>query len=79
MLTTWTPRCAEQVIIASQMATKLLTNENKPAATFETGEKAILMPQLGGSSLPRPRLVIIPLNAARLMPSWVSSALLVCR
>ncbi|KAJ9127789.1 hypothetical protein QFC24_000072 [Naganishia onofrii] len=37
----------KQVIIASQMATKLLTNENKPAATFEAGDKAILMPQLG--------------------------------
>lgn len=36
-----------QVIIANQMATKLLTNDNKPAATFEAGEKAILMPQLG--------------------------------
>ncbi|KAJ9108727.1 hypothetical protein QFC21_000047 [Naganishia friedmannii] len=40
------------VIIASQMATKLLTNENKPAATFEAGDKAILMPQLGDLWVP---------------------------
>ncbi|KAJ9104764.1 hypothetical protein QFC19_003905 [Naganishia cerealis] len=45
-------RAHPSVIIANQMATKLLTNENKPAATFETGEKAILMPQLGDLWVP---------------------------
>ncbi|WWC89201.1 uncharacterized protein L201_004119 [Kwoniella dendrophila CBS 6074] len=39
-------RCA--VIICNQMATKLLTAENKPA-NFDTGDRAILMPQLGDS------------------------------
>lgn len=29
------------------MATKLLTADNKPAATFDSGDRAILMPQLG--------------------------------
>lgn len=36
-----------QVIASTQMATKLMTNDNKPA-TFETGDRAVLMPQLGG-------------------------------
>jgi len=35
-----------QVIITSQLATKLLTLENKPA-NFDTGDRAVLMPQLG--------------------------------
>ncbi|KAJ9112744.1 hypothetical protein QFC20_002069 [Naganishia adeliensis] len=35
------------VLIANQMATKLLTASNKPASTFDTGDRAILMPQLG--------------------------------
>ncbi|WWC62107.1 uncharacterized protein I303_104697 [Kwoniella dejecticola CBS 10117] len=39
-------RCA--VIVCNQMATKLLTAENKPA-NFDTGDRAILMPQLGDS------------------------------
>ncbi|WWC70118.1 uncharacterized protein I206_104065 [Kwoniella pini CBS 10737] len=39
-------KCA--VIICNQMATKLLTAENKPA-NFDTGDRAILMPQLGDS------------------------------
>ncbi|WRT66493.1 uncharacterized protein IL334_003452 [Kwoniella shivajii] len=39
-------RCA--VIVCNQLATKLLTAENKPA-NFETGDRAILMPQLGDS------------------------------
>ncbi|KAL1411421.1 hypothetical protein Q8F55_002377 [Vanrija albida] len=37
--------CA-QVLVTNQLATKLLTAANKPA-TFETGERAVLMPQLG--------------------------------
>nr|XP_019046461.1 hypothetical protein I302_05210 [Kwoniella bestiolae CBS 10118]OCF25391.1 hypothetical protein I302_05210 [Kwoniella bestiolae CBS 10118] len=37
-------RCA--VIVCNQMATKLMTAENKPA-NFDTGDRAILMPQLG--------------------------------
>lgn len=32
------------------MATKLMTNDNKPA-TFETGDRAVLMPQLGALPL----------------------------
>ncbi|KAI5454779.1 hypothetical protein NCC49_003663 [Naganishia albida] len=35
------------ILIANQMATKLLTADNKPAATFDSGDRAILMPQLG--------------------------------
>lgn len=34
------------MIITSQLATKLLTAENKPA-NFDTGDRAVLMPQLG--------------------------------
>jgi RAD51-like protein 2 len=34
------------VVITSQLATKLLTAENKPA-NFDTGDRAVLMPQLG--------------------------------
>ncbi|OCF60756.1 hypothetical protein L486_00396 [Kwoniella mangroviensis CBS 10435] len=34
------------VIVCNQMATKLMTAENKPA-NFDTGDRAILMPQLG--------------------------------
>jgi RAD51-like protein 2 len=30
----------------NQLATKLLTAENKPA-NFDTGDRAVLMPQLG--------------------------------
>ncbi|KAL7421892.1 hypothetical protein Q5752_003664 [Cryptotrichosporon argae] len=37
-------RCA--VVVTNQLATKLLTADNKPA-TFETTERAVLMPQLG--------------------------------
>ncbi|WVQ99572.1 hypothetical protein IAU59_006708 [Kwoniella sp. CBS 9459] len=37
-------RCA--VIVCNQLATKLLTFENKPA-NFDTGDRAVLMPQLG--------------------------------
>lgn len=35
-----------QVVVMNQLATKLLTAENKPA-NFETGDRAVLMPQLG--------------------------------
>lgn len=35
-----------QVIVTNQLATKLLTAENKPA-NFDTGDRAVLMPQLG--------------------------------
>lgn len=35
-----------QVVVMNQLATKLLNAENKPA-NFETGDRAILMPQLG--------------------------------
>ncbi|WVR06935.1 hypothetical protein IAU60_003971 [Kwoniella sp. DSM 27419] len=34
------------VVVCNQLATKLLTAENKPA-NFDTGDRAILMPQLG--------------------------------
>jgi RAD51-like protein 2 len=34
-------------MIANQMATKILNAENKPA-NFDTGDKAVMMPQLGG-------------------------------
>ena len=34
------------VMVANQMATKMLTAENKPA-NFDTGDKAVLMPQMG--------------------------------
>ncbi|WVF71295.1 hypothetical protein IAT40_006098 [Kwoniella sp. CBS 6097] len=37
-------RCA--VVVCNQLATKLLTFENKPA-NFDTGDRAVLMPQLG--------------------------------
>ncbi|KAK8864518.1 hypothetical protein IAR55_001768 [Kwoniella newhampshirensis] len=36
------------VIVCNQLATKLLTAENKPA-NFDTGDRAVLMPQLGDS------------------------------
>ncbi|KAK1924335.1 putative DNA repair protein Rad51 [Papiliotrema laurentii] len=36
------------VVVANQLATKLLTAENKPA-NFDTGDRAVLMPQLGDS------------------------------
>jgi RAD51-like protein 2 len=36
------------VMVANQMATKILNAENKPA-NFDTGDKAVMMPQLGGS------------------------------
>ncbi|WWD17173.1 hypothetical protein CI109_101611 [Kwoniella shandongensis] len=39
-------RCA--VVVCNQLATKLLTAENKPA-NFDTGDRAVLMPQLGDS------------------------------
>jgi len=41
-----------QVIVTSQLATKLLTLENKPA-NFDTGDRAVLMPQLGTSAFER--------------------------
>ncbi|ORX35778.1 P-loop containing nucleoside triphosphate hydrolase protein [Kockovaella imperatae] len=41
-------RCA--VIVTNQLATKLLTTDNKPA-NFDTGDRAILMPQLGDAWL----------------------------
>jgi RAD51-like protein 2 len=34
-------------MVANQMATKILNAENKPA-NFDTGDKAVMMPQLGG-------------------------------
>ena len=37
-----------QIIVTNQLATKLLTADNKPA-NFDTGDRAILMPQLGES------------------------------
>lgn len=37
-----------QVIVTTQMATKLLTAEGK-RVNFDTGDKAVLMPQLGQS------------------------------
>jgi len=36
------------VVMTNQLATKLLTADNKPA-NFETGDRAVLMPQLGDS------------------------------
>jgi RAD51-like protein 2 len=36
------------VIVVNQLATKLFTAENKQG-NFDTGDKAILMPQLGES------------------------------
>jgi RAD51-like protein 2 len=33
-------------MVANQMATKILNAENKPA-NFDTGDKAVMMPQLG--------------------------------
>ena len=35
-----------QVVVTTQMATKLLSAEGK-RVNFDTGEKAVLMPQLG--------------------------------
>lgn len=40
-----------QVIVANQLATKLLTADNKPA-NFDTGDRAVLMPQLGELTIP---------------------------
>lgn len=40
---------SRQVVITNQLATKLLTAENKPA-NFDTGDRAVLMPQLGKRS-----------------------------
>ena len=37
-----------QIIVTNQLATKLLTADNKPA-NFDTGDRAILMPQFGES------------------------------
>ena len=36
----------EQVVITNQLATKLLTPDGSPAS-FDTGSRAVLVPQLG--------------------------------
>jgi len=41
-------RLDEQVVITNQMATKLLTPDGSPAS-FDTGSRAVLVPQLGKS------------------------------
>ena len=38
-----------QVVVMNQLATKYLTEDNK-LATFNTGDRAVLMPQLGESA-----------------------------
>ena len=43
-------RLDEQVVITNQMATKLLTPDGSPAS-FDTGSRAVLVPQLGKSSV----------------------------
>ncbi|KAH0826701.1 hypothetical protein J3R83DRAFT_5094 [Lanmaoa asiatica] len=51
-----------QIIVTSQMATKMLSADGS-AATFDTGAKAVMMPQLGPDYLPSGRsyrLVIVP-------------------
>lgn len=51
------PYTRSQILIANQMATKLLTATNKPA-TFDTGgDRAILMPQLGNVPPSFPHLI----------------------
>ncbi|KAF8840557.1 hypothetical protein BDN67DRAFT_903341 [Paxillus ammoniavirescens] len=50
------------IITTSQMATKILSADGSPA-TFDTGAKAVLMPQLGPTYLPSGRsyrLIIVP-------------------
>lgn len=42
-----------QVVVTTQMATKLLTAEGK-RVNFDTGDKAVLMPQLGQPAFPEP-------------------------
>ena len=43
-------RVSPQVVVMNQLATKLLTAENKPA-NFDTGDRAVLMPQLGMAAM----------------------------
>ncbi|KAH9031694.1 P-loop containing nucleoside triphosphate hydrolase protein [Lactarius pseudohatsudake] len=50
------------VVITNQMATKLLTPDGSPAS-FDTGSRAVLVPQLGGTYLPLNRtyrVLIVP-------------------
>ncbi len=42
---------SQQAILCNQLATKLRDAENKPA-NFDTGDRAVLMPQLGDAWLP---------------------------
>ena len=44
-------RFDEQVVITNQLATKLLTPDGSPA-NFDTGSRAVLVPQLGKSVHP---------------------------
>ena len=44
-------RLDEQVVITNQLATKLLTPDGSPA-NFDTGSRAVLVPQLGKSVHP---------------------------
>lgn len=58
------------VVIANQMATKILTAENKPA-NFDTGDKAVMMPQLGGSGVQR-------IGRRAVIDDWRSQAIRGC-
>ncbi|KAH8081385.1 P-loop containing nucleoside triphosphate hydrolase protein [Filobasidium floriforme] len=46
------------VMVANQMATKILNAENKPA-NFDTGDKAVMMPQLGDTWMPPKTIKVV--------------------
>ncbi|KAI0281828.1 hypothetical protein BGY98DRAFT_177697 [Russula aff. rugulosa BPL654] len=55
-------RLGEQIVITTQLATKLLNPDGSPAS-FDSGSRAVLVPQLGSTYLPPHRtyrVIIVP-------------------